>query len=124
MTMITDFVAFVLANTVLTGLQSGRFYPVQLPQTPTLPASTYIVVSSIPDYSHDGLSSKTPRVQIDCYAETYLGAHALADAYAAALPGWRAVTGRPAFIVSGPYDLPDDPDLARARVSLDVTFDE
>ena len=124
MTMITDFVAFVLANPALAALQSGRFYPVQLPQTPVLPASTYLVVSSIPDYSHDGLSSKTRRVQIDCYAETYLGAHVLADTYVAALPGWRDMFSRPAFLISGPYDLPDDPDLARARVSLDVTFDE
>ena len=124
MTVITDLVTFVSTNAVLTGLQAGRFYPVQLPQTPTLPASTYMVVSSIPDYSQDGLSSQTPRVQIDCYALTYLAAHALADAYAAALPGCRAVTGRPVFLISGPYDLPDDPDLARARVSLDVTFDE
>jgi len=124
MTTITDFVAFVLGNSALVALQSGRFYPIQLPQTPTLPASTYMIVSDVPAYSHDGLSSKAPRVQVDCYAETYLAAHALADAYLAALPNWRAVTGRPAFLVSGPYDLPDDPDLARSRVSLDISFDE
>jgi hypothetical protein len=124
MTTITDLVAFVLANPALVAFQSGRFYPVQLPQAPTLPASTYMVISSIPDYSHDGLSSKTPRVQIDCYAVTYLAAHALADAYAAALPGWKDTFGAPAFLASGPYDLPDDPDLARSRVSLDITIGE
>lgn len=124
MTLITDFTAFVLGNSALAALQSGRIYPIQLPQSPTLPASTYMVISNLADYSQDGLSSQTPRVQIDCYAVTYLAAHALADAYAAAIPGWKDRFGVPAFLVSGPYDLPDDPDLARSRVSLDITIGE
>lgn len=122
MNIVTELTAFVLANPGLAALQSGRIYPVQLPQAATLPASTYMIVSDVPAYSQDGLSSQTPRIQIDCYATTYLAVHALADAYVAAIPSWKDRFGAPAFLASGPYDLPDDPDLARSRVSLDITI--
>jgi hypothetical protein len=83
-----------------------------------------MIVSSQAGYSQNGLSYETPRVQIDCYAETYLAAHGLAEAYVAALAGWKPAFGIPAFIASGPYDLPDDPELERSRVSFDVSFGE
>lgn len=124
MSYITELVQYVNNHPALAALQASRFYPIQLPQRGTLPASTYMIVSNVPGYSHDGMSYEMPRVQIDCYAETYLAAHALSDAYLAALAGWHAAFGIPAFISSGPYDLPDDPELERSRVSFDVSFGE
>lgn len=124
MSIVAELVQYVNNHPALAAVQASRFYPIQLPQRGTLPASTYTIVSNVPGYSHDGMSYETPRVQIDCYAETYLAAHALSDAYLAALAGWHAAFGIPAFIASGPYDLPDDPELERSRVSFDVSFGE
>jgi len=122
--IIAELVQYVNNHPALAAVQVSRFYPIQLPQRPTLPASTYQIVSNMPGYSQDGLSYEAPRVQIDCYAKTYAEAHTLADAFLAALAGWHAAFGIPAFIASGPYDLPDDPELERSRVSFDVSFGE
>jgi hypothetical protein len=124
MTLISELVTFVEAAAGLTALQGERFYPIKLPARPTLPASTYMIVDTLPEYDHSGRNGlETTRIQIDCYAETYLAAHGLADAYVLAFDAWYAAKKRYAKII-GPYDLPDDPILDRSRVSLDVMIGE
>lgn len=56
-----------------------RVYPVMMPQNPTLPAITYSRVSGVPIVSLDGMSGlDCVRLQIDCWASTYLAAKNLA----------------------------------------------
>jgi len=69
--------AWALADPTVAGLIATRFYPHQLPQTPTLPACTYFRVS----YRRvDAIDIPTVRVQVTCWASTYSGARTLADA--------------------------------------------
>lgn len=63
----------------LAELISGRVYPVQLPLSPTLPATTYQRISNA-TIKHRGNRRPTygrPRFQIDGWASTYKDAQAL-----------------------------------------------
>lgn len=76
-----------------------RCYRKALPQRPTLPAITYLIVSTVPTYSHSGDSALDDvRVQLTIWA----GSDDVADALAAqardAMSGWRAAHGTPAFL--------------------------
>jgi len=69
--------AWALADPTVAGLIGTRFYPYQLPQTPTLPACTYFRVS----YNRfDAIAIPTVRIQVTCSATSYAGARALARA--------------------------------------------
>ncbi len=60
-------------------LVSTRVYPVIAPQKAALPRITYQIISSPGLHamgSDPGL--KSPRIQVDCWADTYAGADALA----------------------------------------------
>jgi len=73
--------AWALADPTVAGLIGTRFYPMMLPQTPTLPACTYFRVSHrIPDE----IPYPTIRMQVTCWATTHSGARALATALEAA----------------------------------------
>jgi hypothetical protein len=68
---------------------SNRIYPMVLAQKATLPAIRYQRISGIPEHSHDGVSGfEVAVMQVDCYAETYLGAIALRDAVQAGMDGF------------------------------------
>lgn len=69
--------AWALADPTVAGLIGTRFYPYQLPQTPTLPACTYFRVSF---RCLDEIRYPTVRVQVTCWSTTYAGARALAAA--------------------------------------------
>ncbi len=73
--------AWALADPTLAGLIGTRFYPMDLPQTPTLPACTYFRVSRA---KKDEIPYSTVRIQVTCWATTHDGARALADAFIAA----------------------------------------
>lgn len=90
MTTIEDaLVTYVNANAGITALQSTRFYP-KLPQNPTLPASVYQDISTPRVMSHSGYSNLAmPRKQITIFATTYASAKAVADAFRAALIGFK-----------------------------------
>jgi hypothetical protein len=75
--------AVLIADPTVAGLVGARIYPSLMPQGPTLPAIVYQVISEVPESSLAGTSVgrlTASRLQIDCYATTYLAAHALADA--------------------------------------------
>jgi len=64
---------------------AARVYPLVLPQSPTLPAITLQRVSNQTVISQDGPGMERPRIQVDCWASTYLAARELAAAVKACL---------------------------------------
>lgn len=74
------------ADATVAGLVGTRIYPVLLPQNVAMPAIVYSRVASVP---HDDLelaqNHESARVQVDCWADSYPGAKALAAAASAAL---------------------------------------
>lgn len=66
------------------GLVSNRVYPLILPQSPTLPAVSYQQISQV-DAVTGSLELRQARFQFSCWAASYAGASALADALENAL---------------------------------------
>jgi len=105
-------------NGTVAGLVSARVYPLILPQKPTLPAVAYQQVS---DGANEGTTSLHGQwYQFGCFALTYAGAQALANAVEAALEeepgvGWKSCyrIGR-----NDDYDVATD----SIRVTVDVRF--
>lgn len=85
-------------------LLGTRVYPEVLPQNPSYPAITYQVVSGGSEYEMEGPANQaSPRVQIDCYAESAEGAIALKGAVMAALSGYRGSVGSPPVAIQGAF---------------------
>jgi hypothetical protein len=105
---------------------ASRIYPQQLPQGVTLPACRYFRASNPKDHTHSGVSSlRRPRIQIDCYASTYLGAVKLAGQIENTLDGYKGVMGsrtvQASFVEEAGKD-DYDPETGRHRVSVDVVI--
>lgn len=84
--------ARLIADTAVKAIIVARVYPDRLPQSPTLPAVVYNVVSGVDECHLGGLVGVAhARVQVDCYATTRAAANALATAVRDALC---ASTGR------------------------------
>ena len=61
------------AHAGLGALIAERFYPIDLPQSPTLPAVVYRRITTARTYSQDGYSNlQRSRFQFDCWAGTQL----------------------------------------------------
>lgn len=105
-----------------------RIYPRIRPQNSPLPAITYTVPGGARDATLKGLSqTRRPRVQIDCWAETYAQSRALADAAVADLSTPATVAGLKFGRASAdePRDLGEDTGgkyLHRASVDLLVEY--
>uniref|UniRef100_A0A6H1Z8A6 Tail protein n=1 Tax=viral metagenome TaxID=1070528 RepID=A0A6H1Z8A6_9ZZZZ len=82
--------AWALADGTVAGLIGTRFYPMELPQQPTLPACTYNRVSYV---RPDEIPYPTVRVQVTCWAATHSGAWALARAIEAAASRKKGTAG-------------------------------
>lgn len=81
---------FVITDSAVTALVTQRIYPQRLPQNPEYPALVFRRVSGPQVHNLAGAAGRAvPRVQIDCYAETYTQMEALADAVKARLDGFR-----------------------------------
>lgn len=87
MTIEVDLRALILAAPAVAALVGDRGYPVILPQGATFPAFTYQRISGGTRVaSHAGDSGLTlARIQVDCWASTYLAAKAACDAIRRAL---------------------------------------
>lgn len=84
--------ARLIADTAVKAIVVARVYPDRLPQSPTLPACVYHVVSGTDEVHLGGLVGVAhARLQVDCYATTRAAANALATAVRNALC---ASTGR------------------------------
>jgi len=79
----------LLADPDVSELVSTRIYPGALPQAAIYPAIRYQRVDTVRVYSKAGYEGDSrPRLQIDCWAETYLEAKRLADAVRTAMDGF------------------------------------
>jgi hypothetical protein len=109
----------LLAGTVgVSNLVGARIYPATLPQNPTLPAITYMRVTSGPVYSITGYSGlDNPHMQIDCWASTYSAAKALRAAVLTAIDGATTLKG----VLISDQDMYED-DVMIYRVSMDFSL--
>ena len=71
----------------LSALTGNRWYPLVLPQKPTLPAGTYQRISDVP-LGETTLTLHQERVQFNCYGQSYIDARSVATQVVAALEGF------------------------------------
>lgn len=76
-----------LGHSSITALVSDRVYPLLVPQGAAMPAITWQHIGGVPmnDLSGGDGDMLNYRVQINCWADTYLAAQALAEAVRARL---------------------------------------
>lgn len=73
----------LIVNAAVIALVVDRIFPQYMPQATVMPAIVLSLISEIPITSFDGAANTRlshARVQIDCYATTYLKAHEVANA--------------------------------------------
>lgn len=77
-----DIFSLLRANSAVVALVGDRIYPLVRPQGSALPAIVFTVVDDLPVNSLGGATSGLvdALVQFDCYAKTYVSAHAVAKA--------------------------------------------
>ena len=107
MSIETDLLDILEANAGVSALIGTRIYPMLLPQTPTLPAIVYSVISAMRTARHGGRASiGEKRIQFSCWGSTYSGAKALADQVRLALDGTKPTT-EGAALIAGEHDIYD-----------------
>lgn len=133
MSVASDLRSFLLADATLTGLVGLRVHPAILPQSGPFPAITYQWTSGTRYQTSDGpVGLSRPRIQLDCWAETYLQAEAVFEALRRRLDGFVGVMGgSPGTPVQGVFfeserDGPYEPEAKLYRRSADffVFFEE
>ncbi len=114
---------FILADSTVTTLISTRLYALKMPQSPTFPLIVYTKISGFREHDMDGSTIAAPRIQYDCWAETFPEAKALADALRERLDSHTGDVGSPAETVHFAYLLNErdfyDDDLQIFRTSMD-----
>lgn len=111
MTLEAGFKAFMTER-----LPAVHVHPLRLPHTPLLPAITYRVIDTVPSPSHGGPSGLlTPRIQLDCYADTHEAAVALGAAVRGHLDGFVGTWGD---TIIRPCLLEDERDIDEPNVKL------
>jgi hypothetical protein len=73
----------------IAAITAGSVYPILLPIASPLPALTYQIVGSSSGQTQTTHGMQRIRLQVDCWATTYLGAITLRDAVATALDGFQ-----------------------------------
>lgn len=119
MTTLEAIRAELAAASAVTDLVGQRIRPQLLQPADIMPAVVITVVSEVPENSFDGTPDTrwvSARVQVDCYAEQYLQAHAVADAVNNVI----AALSRPDLSaeLESKQDLYED-ETKRHRVSMD-----
>jgi hypothetical protein len=62
----------------VSAIVNGRVFPVMIPQGETIPSVTYQRISSVHEHTLQGYAHvENPRIQVDCWAETYNEAKSL-----------------------------------------------
>lgn len=97
-----DIVYKALAgDTAFSAIASDRIYPLVLPESVAFPAAAYTVTGTTRHSSHDEIGGLTQAtVRVDCLAQTYASAKALASAARVALGG---LTGSASQKVQGVF---------------------
>lgn len=81
MSVESNLISLLSANSAVVALVDYRFHPFHLPQNEPLPAITYQLIIGGRDYHLRGPSGlSNPHIQIGCWASSYQGAKALAAA--------------------------------------------
>lgn len=130
MTVETEIRARLAADGTVSGLVGTRIYPLRLPQAPTYPAISYRRVSGVRLHDLDGTSGRgMPRIEIDSWADTYVGVQALAAAIRQSLDGFNGTltTIKAVIKLDNELDLSEDepePDIYRIMQDYRVTHDE
>ena len=90
---------YLKLDNTLDGYIAERIYPIALPESVTLPAVTYQVISTTAIQAH-GTASELPRhrYQIAAWAGTYAGAAQVADRVKVLLDGYRGSWGTAAYL--------------------------
>lgn len=125
--------ARVTGDAAVSALIGDRLFPNVAPLGTDAPFATYQRISATRVRSltqRSGLAMA--RMQLDCMAETYAGARALADAVRQALDGFRGAAGSPpvtieASSIQSDQDLYEDaaePPLHRVSMDFMLTYRE
>jgi hypothetical protein len=124
MSDITEALYEKLSTTAgLTSLVSTRIYPDLMPQSPTLPAVTYQMISNVREERHRGQTGDSrPRFQLTCWAATALAAAAVAAQVRLAV---MAMSGTiESVVISGVWNAGEsrgyEPDTQRYFAAVDV----
>ena len=89
-----DLRAYLLTLSAITDLIGQRVYFIKLPQDTTFPALTINRISTQRRRSHGGNSNLTrPRIQLTCFAETYLATKAISTQIVNALESYVGTMG-------------------------------
>lgn len=124
----TALFSFLHGTAAIVNLVADRIAPMERAQDEALPAITYQTISNVPDYHLGGESGHSvARIQIDCWAETYLAVKQLAEQVRLAVSGhtgvWNehTITG---VLVQDNGDLPESVEPASEagahRASMDL----
>ena len=90
MSVLTAIYAHLAADTDVIALTSTRIYPHEAPSSATLPYITFYQISGPHAHHLTAAAGMTePRIQIDCWADSALGAETLADKVRLAMDGFR-----------------------------------
>jgi Protein of unknown function (DUF3168) len=76
------------AQPAIAAITAGAVYPILLPIDSPLPALTYQIVGSSSAQTQATHGMQRIRLQVDCWATTYLGAVTLRDVVANSLDGY------------------------------------
>ncbi len=117
--------AWAIGNPALAALIGTRFYPMLLPQTPTLPACTYARVSR---WRPDEIPFATVRIQVTCWDTTATGARAVATALTNAAGKKKGTSAGLRIVYCSEVNALDlrDPETGRFTVPVDfkLTYQE
>jgi len=106
----------------VSALVSTRIYPGTLPQNWTNPAISYQRISGERVRNLTGPAGRArPRIQIDCWADSYSGAKALATAVRSAMDGYAGLMGTTrvsSIVLESDTDFYET-DIQVYRVSMD-----
>jgi hypothetical protein len=92
--------ALLLADPAVSALIKKRVYPLVMPETTPWPLITYQKISNMPVEILTGpATSKAPRYQVNCWADTHDAASELADVVGRALDGYVGFFGGVQFAI-------------------------
>ena len=122
--LVLELRAYLLADSAIASLIGVRMHPVNLPQNIRYPALSYMQVSNVRERDLCGPAGFAhPRISINSWSETYIGARDLAEAVRVALEGFRGqFTPTGARVGSARLDNEldgDEPDVGIYRVLQD-----
>lgn len=113
---------FLSTDGGISALVSTRVYPGTLPQNWTAPAISYQRISGNRVRNLSGPAGRAaPRIQIDCWADSYSGSKALATAVRSAMDGYAGLMGTTtvgSVVLESDLDF-YEPDTNVYRVSMD-----